>query len=83
MPGSDRSLPQRLAELPGQGVRRLLVLTPAFVTDCLETLEEIAIRGQETFLANGGEAFRVAPCLNTHPAWIAALAGWCRRALAA
>lgn len=62
-----------LAALPGRGVRKLLVLCPAFVSDCLETLEEIGLRGRETFLAAGGEEFAQIPCLNEHPHWIAAL----------
>src|SRR5437762_7846988 len=46
---------------------------PAFVSDCLETLEEIGIRGRELFLSNGGEEFTLIPCLNEHPLWIRAL----------
>jgi ferrochelatase len=53
-----------LAELPAQGVKRLLVLTPGFTADCIETLEEIAIEGAETFKAAGGEYMTVLPCLN-------------------
>ena len=62
-----------LAELPKRGVRNLLVICPAFVSDCLETLEEIGIRGRETFLSAGGKEFTRIPCLNEHPSWIAAL----------
>jgi ferrochelatase len=72
---------ETLAGLAQRGVRRLLVMCPSFVTDCLETLEEIELRGRETFLSNGGEEFRMIPCLNTHPRWIGALAELCRRAL--
>ena len=64
-----------LARLPAQGIKRLLVICPAFVSDCLETLEEIGIRGRETFLNAGGAEFTLIPCLNEHPAWIAALKG--------
>ena len=64
-----------LAALPGQGVKRLLVLCPSFVADCLETLEEIAGEGRETFLHAGGESFDLIPCMNDHPAYIAFLAG--------
>jgi len=56
------------------GVRRLLVICPAFVSDCLETLEEIGMRGRETFVAAGGKELVQIPCLNGHPAWIEALA---------
>jgi ferrochelatase len=62
-----------LAELPGRGVKKLLVICPAFVSDCLETLEEIGIRGRATFLTAGGEAFTLIPCLNEHPLWLVAL----------
>jgi ferrochelatase len=62
-----------LAELPKRGVKNLAVICPSFVSDCLETLEEIGIRGRETFLAAGGQEFAQIPCLNEHPRWIAAL----------
>jgi protoporphyrin/coproporphyrin ferrochelatase len=62
-----------LVRLARSGVKKLLVICPAFVTDCLETLEEIGIRGRETFLAAGGKDFALIPCLNEHPAWIAFL----------
>ncbi|MFZ0828720.1 MAG: ferrochelatase [Verrucomicrobiia bacterium] len=62
-----------LAELPKRGVKKLLVICPAFVSDCLETLEEIGLRGRETFLSAGGKEFAQIPCLNEHPLWIAAL----------
>ena len=68
-----------LAELPARGIKRLAVVCPAFVADCLETLEEIAIRGRETFLEAGGEAFAYVPCLNDDPRWIEALAQICER----
>lgn len=68
----------RLEEMPKEGIRRLLILCPAFVSDCLETLEEIAIRGKESFLNAGGESYTMIPCLNTHPLWVKALAGWIR-----
>ena len=70
-----------LAVLPKRGVKRLLVLCPAFVSDCLETLEEIGLRGRETFLSAGGETFAQIPCLNEHPLWIAALEKMVRRFL--
>ncbi len=61
---------QRLAELPAEGKKRLLVVCAAFVSDCLETLEEISVEGKKTFLDAGGENFRQVPCLNVHPAWV-------------
>ncbi|HEY8995437.1 MAG TPA: ferrochelatase [Lacunisphaera sp.] len=57
-------------ELPKQGKKRLLVITPAFVTDCLETLEEIRVEGAEDFKAAGGTEFTHIPCLNDQPVWI-------------
>ncbi len=69
-----------LVRLAREGVRRLRVICPAFVSDCLETLEEIGIRGRETFLEAGGEDFELIPCLNDHPLWIRALTSWCRAA---
>ncbi len=69
-PFTDREL----VRLPAEGKKRLLVLCPAFVADCLETLEEIAMQGRETFLAAGGESFTQIPCLNDQPAYIDFLA---------
>jgi protoporphyrin/coproporphyrin ferrochelatase len=60
--------------LPGTGVKRLLVLCPAFITDCLETLEEIQQQGRDTFMGAGGESFQQIPCPNDHPALIDFLA---------
>jgi ferrochelatase len=56
-------------ELAARGVRRLLVFCPSFVADCLETLEEIAIRGREDFRRYGGEDLRLVPSLNGDPGW--------------
>ncbi|HEV2319772.1 MAG TPA: ferrochelatase [Verrucomicrobiae bacterium] len=72
-----------LAEFPGRGVRKLLVICPAFVSDCLETIEEIGIRGKEMFLGAGGKEFAQIPCLNEHPLWILALEQMTRKFLAA
>ena len=63
-PATDKTL----AALPAKGIRKLAVLCPAFFCDCLETLEEIELRGKETFMEAGGEAFRMIPCLNDSPA---------------
>jgi protoporphyrin/coproporphyrin ferrochelatase len=69
-PFTDHEL-ERLAR---DGKKRLLVLCPAFVADCLETIEEISVEGKKTFMAAGGEAFTQIPCLNDHPAYIDFLA---------
>ncbi len=60
----------RLAE---SGVKKLLVICPAFVSDCLETLEEIAMRGREIFIEAGGREFELIPCMNEDPRWLDAL----------
>lgn len=64
----------RLEELPKEGVKKLLVVCPAFVSDCLETLEEMGEEGKETFLHAGGESFTLIPCLNVNPLWVQTLA---------
>jgi len=69
-PFTDKEF-ERLAR---EGKKNLVVLCPAFVTDCLETLEEINERGRETFLAAGGEKFTQVPCPNDHPTFIDFLA---------
>ena len=66
----------RFEEMPKEGIKKLLVICPAFVSDCLETLEEIDERGKETFLKAGGASFTMIPCLNTHPLWVKAISGW-------
>jgi ferrochelatase len=79
--GKDKWLtPATADEIPRlarAGVKRLSVICPAFVTDCLETLEEIGISGREAFLEAGGEDFALIPCLNDHTAWIDVLHMWC------
>lgn len=79
-PATDETI-KRLA---GEGVKKLAVIMPGFVSDCIETLEEIAIAGRETFLEAGGEAFSAIPCLNDSPEMVSLLeiiarretAGW-------
>jgi protoporphyrin/coproporphyrin ferrochelatase len=68
-PYTDFELP-RLAQ---EGKKRMLVICPAFVSDCLETIEEIGMRGCEDFLKASGKEFTRIPCMNEHPAWIDAL----------
>ncbi|MBS9461130.1 ferrochelatase [Flagellimonas sp. 389] len=64
---------ERLAK---EGKKRLAVITPAFVSDCLETLEEIAMEGKEQFEEAGGEHYKHIPCLNDSDAWVALMAKW-------
>ncbi|MEO7530633.1 MAG: ferrochelatase [Sediminibacterium sp.] len=66
----------RLEEMPKEGIKKLLIICPAFVSDCLETLEEIEERGKESFMKAGGESYTMIPCLNTHPLWVSTLAQW-------
>lgn len=66
----------RLEEMPKEGIKKLLIVCPAFVSDCLETLEEIAIRGKETFIQAGGETYEMIPCLNTNPLWVKTIGKW-------
>ncbi|MBY0065995.1 ferrochelatase [Empedobacter falsenii] len=65
-----------LEEFPAQGVKNLAVCTPAFVSDCLETLEEISMEGREEFLKAGGEQFTYIPCLNDRQDWVDTLVKW-------
>ena len=70
----------RLDELAKSGAKKLLVMCPAFVADCIETLEEIGDRGLEQFREAGGEELVLVPCLNDEPQWAQALNTLCERA---
>ncbi|MFL9482393.1 ferrochelatase [Chitinophagaceae bacterium LWZ2-11] len=72
----------RLEEMPKEGIKKLLILCPAFVSDCLETLEEIEERGKESFMNAGGESYTMIPCLNTHPLWVSTIAKWMKEYVA-
>lgn len=71
-PYTDLTL-ERLAK---NGIKKMAIVTPAFVSDCLETLEEIAMEGQEIFKEMGGEEFSTIPCLNDNDAWTNLLSKW-------
>lgn len=71
-PYTDLELP-RLAQ---EGKKRVLIISPSFVSDCLETLEELAIRASELFLAAGGEQLRPIPCMNLNTEWVKTLVDW-------
>jgi len=77
-PFTDREL----VRLARSGVKNLVVMTPAFTADCLETLEEIAMTGRRTFLDAGGAEFKLIPCLNDHPAFVGFLTRLTREWLA-
>jgi ferrochelatase len=76
-PYTDKTI-ERLAE---EGVRRLAVVTPGFASDCVETLEEIAMEGKESFVEHGGEDYAALPCLNDSPEGMHFLASHVRREL--
>jgi protoporphyrin/coproporphyrin ferrochelatase len=63
-------------KMPEKGIKNLAVVTPAFVSDCLETLEEIAMEADEQFKHNGGENFKAIPCLNDEDAWCDVVSNW-------
>ena len=63
-------------QMPARGIRNLAVVTPAFVTDCLETLEEIGLEASHQFRERGGKEFRTIPCLNDGDEWVATVSGW-------
>ena len=65
-----------LVRLAKEGKKKLVIVTPAFVTDCLETLEEIAMEGKEEFLEAGGESYHYVPCLNDDEDWAKLISKW-------
>lgn len=74
-PATDKTI----VETAKSGVKRLAILSPAFVADCLETLEELGMRGRDDFIEAGGEDFLLVPSLNARPRWVSAMAGIVRR----
>lgn len=71
-PYTDRTI-ERLGK---EGIKKMAIVTPAFVSDCLETLEEIAMEGEEIFHEMGGHNFTTIPCLNDDDNWVALLSKW-------
>ncbi len=71
-PYTDRTI----EKLAIDGVKNMAIVTPAFVSDCLETLEEIAMEGEEIFHENGGKDFTFIPCLNDREDWVKTLSRW-------
>ena len=63
----------RMEQMPKEGIKDLLVVCPAFVADCLETLEEIEIREKENFMKAGGQSYFYIPCMNVQPLWVKAV----------
>lgn len=64
---------EALIELATRGIKKIVIVCPSFVADCLETLEEIGVRAQKQWAILGGELLSVVPCLNTHPLWLEAI----------
>ncbi len=71
-PYTDRTI-ERFGK---EGMKKMAIVTPAFVSDCLETLEEIAMEGEEIFHEVGGKDFTTIPCLNDNEDWVALMAKW-------
>ena len=67
-----------LVRLAKNGIKNLVIVTPAFVTDCLETLEEIAMEGKEEFLDSGGKNYYYVPCLNDDKDWSKLISSWAK-----
>ncbi|MES0488640.1 MAG: ferrochelatase [Leptospirales bacterium] len=65
-----------LTQIPKKGVKSLVVIAPGFVTDNLETLEELQIRGKDYFLNAGGKKYTFVPCLNSTTPWVNAISQW-------
>lgn len=76
-PYTDKTL-----EALGREGARVAVMCPGFTADCLETLEEIRLRGREQFESTGGKSYHAIPCLNVHPAWVDAMTAIATRELA-
>lgn len=72
---------ETLKSLPKKGIKNLVIVCPAFVSDCLETLEEIAMEGKEQFLHAGGKHFHYIPCLNDEDRWISVIKTLCEELL--
>jgi ferrochelatase len=72
-PYTDRTI-ERMGKK--EGIKKMAIVTPAFVSDCLETLEEIAMEGEEIFHEVGGKEFTTIPCLNDNENWVALIAKW-------
>ena len=72
---------ETLENLGKKGIKNLAIVCPAFVSDCLETLEEISVEGKEQFMHGGGENFHYIPCLNDEDRWIEVVKTLCEEKL--
>ncbi|HUH25744.1 MAG TPA: ferrochelatase [Flavobacterium sp.] len=73
---------ETVEKLAKEGVKKLAVVTPAFVADCIETLEEIEMEAGKAFKENGGEEFKMIPCLNDRDSWMDVMALWIKEWIA-
>ncbi|MBL0319094.1 MAG: ferrochelatase [Alphaproteobacteria bacterium] len=67
---------ETIKQLANNGIKRLLVMCPAFVADCLETIEEMGMQNRDIFIEHGGKELVLIPCLNDHPSWVKTITGW-------
>ncbi|WP_430614331.1 ferrochelatase [Flavobacterium sp. JP2137] len=72
----DPATDSTVNRLAAEGIKKLAIVTPAFVADCLETLEEIGMEARDEFLQRGGTDFKTIPCLNDDDQWVDALVTW-------
>ena len=72
---------ETLENLGKKGIKNLAIVCPAFVSDCLETLEEISVEGKEQFMHGGGEVYNYIPCLNDEDRWIDVVKTLCEEKL--
>ena len=68
---------KELESLPKKGKKKLLIVSPAFISDCLETIEELGEEGEEIFMEHGGDEYTLIPCLNESPSLIQYLKSLC------
>ena len=70
------STTETMKSLPAKGIKEVSVVCPAFVSDCLETLEEVSMQEKNNFITAGGESYTFIPCMNVQPQWVAAISTW-------
>ncbi len=73
------STTETIKKMPANGIKKLAIVTPAFVSDCLETIEEIGMEAKKDFLENGGEKFTRIECLNDNDEWAELIASWVKK----
>jgi len=72
---------EKVRELAANGVKRLAILSPAFVADCIETLEELGMQAKDDFMSKGGEEFKLISSLNSEDIWVRNFAKLLKRSL--